>query len=185
MKKLLLALAATAVLAGCASAPSNGLEPIPTTTDNVTVQRTNTAADVFAKTLRAAKPGSPIVVASLVSVDDLTQSSSFGRMVGEQVAARLAERAIPVVELKLRNSLFMSRTGGEFLLSREVMDLTLDHKAEVVIVGTYAVMGGDVLVTLKAVDVRDNTILTGYTYTVPYSTVRASLTQPQTQPSKR
>jgi len=181
MKKLLLALLATAALAGCASAPRDGLPPAPVGTSNPTVVRTNEAADYFARVLQATKPSTPLVVASLVSVDDLSQSSSFGRMVGEQIAARLAERGVPVVELKLRNSLFMSRAGGEFLLSREVKDLTLDHKAQVVLVGTYSVMGSDVLVTLKAVDVRDNTILTGHSYTVSYNAVRFMLEPPGTR----
>lgn len=175
MKKLLLALSVTAALAGCVSTPKNALEPIPPTTANPTVKSTNDAADFFAKVLRTAKPTAPIVVASLVNVDDLSQSSSFGRMVSEQIAARLAEREIPVKELKLRNSLYMSRTGGEFLLSREVKDLTTDLKAEIVIVGTYAIMGPDVMVTLKAVNVNDNTVVTGHTYTVSRSSVRTML----------
>jgi TolB-like protein len=181
MKKLLLALLATAALAGCASAPASGPLPAPVGSSNPTVVRTNEAADYFARVLQSAKPTTPLVVASLVSVDDLSQSSSFGRMVGEQIAARLAERGVPVVELKLRNSLFMSRAGGEFMLSREVKDLTLDHKAEVVLVGTYSVMGSDVLVTLKAVDVRDNTIVTGHSYTVSYNAVRFMLEPPGTR----
>jgi hypothetical protein len=114
----------------------------------------------------AAAKGQPIVVATLVDVDDLERSSSFGRIVSEQVASRLAVLGYTPVELKLRGNVYVRAPQGELLLSREVTRVAREHGAPVVIVGTYARAEHQVFVSLKAVAVDENRILSGYDYAV-------------------
>lgn len=85
---------------------------------------------------------------------------------GEQIGARLAARDIPVREVKLRDSLFVSERGGEFILSREAKDLSASYRAKVVIAGTYAVSASDVLITLKAIDANTGMVVTGTSFAV-------------------
>ena len=86
----------------------------------------------------------PIVVASFVDVSDLTKSSAFGRIMAEQVGSRLAQKGYKVVEIKLRHSsIFVDpENKGEFLLSRNIKEISAVHKASVVVVGTYAYAPG-------------------------------------------
>lgn len=117
----------------------------------------------------------PIVVASLVGIDDLS-SSRLGRMISEQLATRLTMRGYSVVELKLRDSIFVKQSQGELLLSREVKDITLNHKAQAVLVGTYAVSNGRVYVTVKLVGTNDNMAIAAKDYVLPLdSNVRSLL----------
>lgn len=178
IKKVLLACMAAATLAGCATQQAQSPSLLAKAeVESPLIARSNDAADLLAQALgqSAIATGTPVVVASLASVDNLTRSSTFGRAVGEQIAARLASRGVPVVELKLRNSVFMSKDGGEFMLSREVKDLTQSYKTNIVVAGTYAEANSNVVVTLKAVDVTSNRVLTGFTYSVPKAEVTGML----------
>lgn len=116
-----------------------------------------------------------LMVATLVNVDSLGESSRLGRTISEQVQARLTHHGYKVIELKLRGSLFVKKEQGELLLSREVQDLRADHKAQAVVVGTYSVAKQFVYVNLKMVD-TDNLAVGAYDYTLPLDrNVRALL----------
>lgn len=168
MKLAISLLAAVIFAAGCTTAPvSDPSLSIPFGSGSSLVTRVTQAADGLATSL-ATQLGenAPVLVASAVSVDSITSSSTFGRAIGEQVAARLAARGISVLELKLRSSVYISNGGGEFMLSREVKDLSKTHRAQVVVSSTYATVGSHVIVTLKAIEVASNRVLTGQTFSI-------------------
>lgn len=105
----------------------------------------------------------PILVATLVNIDSLTESSRLGRIISEQLQARLSQHGYAVVELKIRGNLFVKQDQGELLLSREIKDITTSHKAQAVVVGTYAVASNNVFINLKVVG-TDNIIIGTYDY---------------------
>jgi TolB-like protein len=109
----------------------------------------------------------PLLVATMVSIDSLNQSSRLGRLVSEQYAARLTQLGYYVVEMKLRNNIYIREGTGELLLSRDVRDLSKSHNAQVVVVGNYAVASGYVYLTLKAVAVADNRVIAATNYLLP------------------
>ena len=111
----------------------------------------------------------PLLVATIVNIDSLGQSSRFGRLISEQVATRLTQLGYSVVEMKLRNDVYIQEGTGELLLSRDVRNLSKTHNAQVVVVGNYAVAAGYVYVylTLKAVTVTDNRVVTAVNYLLP------------------
>jgi len=104
----------------------------------------------------------PIIVASLVSVDNIHQSSTFGRMSAEIIANRFSQLGYPVKELKMnQNQIYIKRNEGEFILSRDIQDIATKHDVQAVVVGTYAVGSAgyrDIHVCLKIVDPVSNII---------------------------
>lgn len=161
----ILALSLTVALAGCSSMTTAPEAPV-----SEMVAASNNAADAMARALAVnLAPNAPILVATVVRVDDLAKSSNFGRMVSEQVAARLTVKGRSVVEVKLRDSLYVSKEQGEMLLSREVRELSRTQKAQAVVVGTYAISVNEVFVTLKVVHVASNTVIAAHSYSVPRS----------------
>lgn len=112
----------------------------------------------------------PIVVASFVDVSDLTKSSAFGRIMSEQVGSRLAQKGYKVIEMKLRqNSIFVDpENKGEFLLSRNIKDISVTHKASVVIVGTYAKGHDKVYVSARMVNPVDSIIMSSCDYELDF-----------------
>jgi len=112
-------------------------------------------------------PQQAVLVASLVNVDRLNESSRFGRLVGEQIAGRLVQKGVRVTELKLRDSVVMHREQGELLLSRELREVSQAHQAQAVLVGTYAVSARQVYVSLKLVLPEGNAVVAAHNYAVP------------------
>lgn len=109
----------------------------------------------------------PILVATLVNVDRLTESSRLGRIFSEQIAGRMVQRGLRVVELKLRDSVSLQRDQGELLLSREVRDVGQSHDAQAVLVGTYAASATALYISLKLVTPAGNAVVAAHDYAVP------------------
>lgn len=106
----------------------------------------------------------PLLVATLVDQEDLGESSRLGRLFSEHYASRLSQRGVRVVELKLREQLFMKQSAGALLLSREVRDLSQAHNAQAVVVGTYTSSGQTLYISLKLVRPEGNTVVSAHDY---------------------
>ena len=110
----------------------------------------------------------PILVASFVNIDNVQRSSTFGRVIAEQMASRLSQKGYKVIEMKMRSdSIFIKEQTGELMLSRELRQISQKHKAYAVIVGTYGVSKYVVYLTAKLIRTKDNVILSAYDYSLP------------------
>lgn len=155
---LLVALAAA--LPGCASIYNDA----PVKSDLIAVN--HQAADALLDKVRL-DPTQPVLVATFVNVDALTESSRLGKLFAEQVAGRIANRGIPVTELKLREQLFIKRATGALLLSDEVRDLSRNHRAQAVVVGTYASSGKVLYLNLKLIQPEGSLVIAAHDYALP------------------
>ena len=82
----------------------------------------------------------PIIVTSLVDVDDLSKSSSMGRMASEIIANKLSQQGFAVKELKMgKNKIFVKEGMGEFILSRKIKEIAESYDVQAVLAGTYAI----------------------------------------------
>ncbi|MCB2181738.1 MAG: hypothetical protein KQH63_06925 [Desulfobulbaceae bacterium] len=109
----------------------------------------------------------PILTASFVNIDNLEKSSTLGRAIAEYVASRFVQKNFKVVELKLRNTVYIKEKSGEFLLSREIRDISTEHEVKALVVGTYSIAKNMVYVSARVVDPADATILATYDYSIP------------------
>lgn len=101
----------------------------------------------------------PIGVATFVDLDNLYHSSSFGRMVGEQLMSELAMRGYNVVELRRAQSIQILESQGEFGLSREVPLLKEFQDLSGIIVGTYVSSPVRVYINARLIDPATSLIL--------------------------
>lgn len=159
MKKLLTILLFGLALSGCASVE------VPQARSNL-IAANYEAVDALLAGMPMATD-QPLLVATLVNVDVLTESSRLGRLFSEQIAARLTKRGFPVKELKLRENLFMKQSEGELLLSREVGEVSRAQNARAVVVGTYAASNSMLYVNLKLVNPNGNVVLAAHDYALP------------------
>lgn len=101
-----------------------------------------------------------VIVATFVDVNDLEKSSTFGRIIAEQISSRLSQRGYKVTEVKFRqNSVFMEKKKGEFLLSRELRNISKKHNASVVVVGTYGEAYNAMYVSARIITPSDSAII--------------------------
>ena len=109
----------------------------------------------------------PLISASFANIDNLSISSTFGRMASEVISAGLTERGYRVIEVKMRDSLFIKQGAGEFMLSRQVQDVSEAHNAQAVLLGTYAVGGNNIYINTRLVRSTDNIVLGSHDLKLP------------------
>jgi TolB-like protein len=125
-------------------------------------------------------PQHPIIVATLVNINALEESSALGRLVSEQLGARFAQQGYKVVELKIRQKLYMKRNEGELMLTREIRDIAQQHNAQALIIGTYTEGADRVFINLKLTQVETNIALAAVDYALPLDmNIRALLFRPE------
>ncbi len=95
---------------------------------------------------------------TFVNLDDLNRSSTFGRLCSEQLSAELLQLGANVVELRRTKEITITPQAGELGLSRMIEELSQGHQANVVLVGTYAVTPGQVVLSARLVRAGDNQV---------------------------
>ena len=108
-----------------------------------------------------------LIVTSFADIDNLKNSSTLGRIIAQQVGSGFASRGHPVIELLLRDTVYIGVKEGEFLLSRALKDLSIEHDAQGVIVGTYAIGSNNVFVTTKLIRASDSVVLASEDFILP------------------
>jgi TolB-like protein len=109
----------------------------------------------------------PLIAATFVNIDDLEQTSSFGRIISKQVASRFTQCGFSIIEMLFRHNVFIKQDTGEFLLSRELRNISSEHNAQAVIVGTYAVGRKTVYVNALLIRAVDSIVIASHDYTLP------------------
>lgn len=124
------------------------------------------------------QPGARMIAASFADINHLEQSSNFGRMATQHLVSQFTLQGYDFVEMLLRKSVYIDASEGEFLLSRELSEISQTHNAPVVLVGTYAVAGNNVFVTAKLVRSDSNLIVASYDYAIPITRDMRDLLRP-------
>ena len=167
---LITALAAAAVLAGCANnAPPVRVEPTyQEASSSQFIQSSRDAVATLTAGFEMSTLGTgPVLVATVVNVNDMSRSAPLGRTLSEQYASHMAALGFNVKELKLRGDVFVKEGAGELLLSREIKDIARNHNAAMVLVGTYSAAANYTYVSLKLVRTEDSRIIRGHDYALP------------------
>jgi curli biogenesis system outer membrane secretion channel CsgG len=168
---LLTALAAAALLAGCNTAPTTTARAEPTYQEAASAPFLQSSRDAITKLTAGfdlgTLDGGPVLVATIVNVNDLSRSAPLGRTLSEQYASHMAATGFNVKEVKLRGDVFVKEGTGELLLSREIKDIARNHNASLVLVGTYSAAASYTYVSLKLVRTEDSRIVRGYDYALP------------------
>jgi len=109
----------------------------------------------------------PIVVATSVNVDDLGESSTFGRLASQLVASRLAQRGYLVRDVTYTRVLSVTPETGEMVLSREASKLAAQYDAQAVVAGAYAVGGEKIYLNLRLLSASDGRVLSAVDLAIP------------------
>jgi hypothetical protein len=125
------------------------------------------AAQTMAERAGTLAKDRPIVVSTIVSIDDLDESSTFGRLASQLVANRLAQRGYMVRDLTYMRALTVTPHTGELVLSRDAAKILTDVNAQAVVAGTYAVGGRQIYVSLRLLRADDGQLLSTADVVVP------------------
>ncbi|MDL2271778.1 hypothetical protein LJC23_01955 [Desulfovibrio sp. OttesenSCG-928-I05] len=103
--------------------------------------------------------GTVALPTSFVHQDDFTQTSSLGRFVAEQLFHEFTQRGFPVREYRLGSMVRVKEGQGEFLLSRDVADISAKNSGLVFVVGTYYVDRDAVFMNARLIRGTDGGVL--------------------------
>lgn len=168
--KILLTLALGMFLAGCMTAVEKRREEIQLKylSESDLLEQNYAAADQLLTQFEGRLDRSlPILVTTIVDIDDLYASSTLGRISSEQIAARFTAAGYKVIEMKFGDSIYMKRNQGELVLTREIIHVAKQNDAQAVVVGSYGVSQLQVFFNAKLVKPDDeNAVLGSVNYPV-------------------
>nr|WP_290693377.1 FlgO family outer membrane protein [Halomonas sp. UBA3074] len=122
---------------------------------------------------------SPMIAATFVSIDNLSQSSTLGRISSEIMASALSRQGMQVREVKMRDSMFIEESVGELILSRQVQRLSAQHNARSILMGTYAQGQDYIYVSARVVRAGDAMVLGSADFRLPLNNNTLSLLEGQ------
>lgn len=141
-------------------------------------QYINTASDRFGTKLMAAEifknlRGGPtvaadhtVVVTTFVDLNDLEKTSVFGRMMAEKLLNELNRQGFQVVEVRRAQDLFIKKSVGEMILTRDIEELAKKTNARSVLAGTYVATTEAVIINARLIDIKSPEIISSVSYEV-------------------
>lgn len=100
----------------------------------------------------------PAIATTFADLNDLTETSPFGRLVGEHLMHELQLRGWTVTDIRLTRDVIVN-SSGEFSLSRDISRLRQSHPAANVITGTYSNTNDGVLLNIRVLDLASGRVV--------------------------
>jgi len=100
---------------------------------------------------------STFIVTSFSNLNNLAETTSFGRLVAENVIHELQVRNWKVFEVRLTRDVVINETG-EFSLSRDIKKIKELYKVGGIVTGTYSIAGNHVIVNAKVIDISSGLV---------------------------
>ena len=101
----------------------------------------------------------PCIVTTFVDIDNLEESSRFGRVLAESVGSELFRLGADVKDVRPSKALYFQPGTGELILSRKAKRLAASVSARAVLVGTYTKAADSVIVTARLIDLYNGKVL--------------------------
>lgn len=123
-------------------------------------EKINSIASELFRRMREFDPeNKTVAVTTFVRLDDLEASSSFGRFVAERLSMELHNLGFNIRELRQRKEIEFKKTKGEFALTRNSKELMKRFQVDALLTGTYLVVGNEVVVNAKFIDIDSSRVI--------------------------
>ncbi len=106
----------------------------------------------------------PIVVTTFVDLNNLAESSVFGRILAERVLNELHKAGFTVSEIRKGRDIFIREELGELILTRDAKEALSRLNARAILAGTYVVTVHGVAVNARLIDINSPLILSSSAY---------------------
>ena len=117
------------------------------------------ADQLTAKVKASGRENTVALMTTLVPVDDIYKSTSFGRVCAEQLMTEMDKQGIKVIEARKTEDYLIKDHNGEFALSRDLKRIGAQFSADAVLVGTYAKSKDQMLINVRLVDLKDSGVI--------------------------
>ncbi|MGR9114962.1 MAG: FlgO family outer membrane protein [Gammaproteobacteria bacterium] len=163
-------------LAGCSPFYYSSNEP----DDEDLVQVSYRAVDDLLLNLKQPLPkGSLVVINSLVNVDDLSQTFSFGRILSDQISSAFHRSGYRIMGMELPTEIFVKNDSGILHLSDETKEALNNVGASALVVGVFAPGKRNAYVSLRVVDIASQNFISTTDLSVPMGPDAKQLLKPK------
>lgn len=152
----------TTVLSGCSTSAQKPVKDV----DLVEVSY-DAVERLLEQSSQPIPKGSLIVVSTLVNVDDMNQTSAFGRIVSDQIASAFNNSGYRIKGMEMQTALFVKEKSGMLHLSDETKETLGKHNASALVAGVFAAGRRTAYVSLRIVDLNSKNIISSTDYSVP------------------
>ncbi|WP_198304612.1 FlgO family outer membrane protein [Arcobacter vandammei] len=101
----------------------------------------------------------PVLITSFVRLDQLKETSEFGRVLGESLINDLSNRGFNVIEYRGQMAVSINEKG-EYFISRKPHEIKSSAPNTYVVVGTYSRQAGKVILNARIIDNISGKIIT-------------------------
>jgi TolB-like protein len=115
-------------------------------------------ADQLERNVERSSLSNTFLVTSFTNLNNISETSSFGRLMSENMMHELQVRKWQVFDIRLAKDILVNETG-EFSLSRDVSRIKDAYTIGGVITGTYTLAGKNIIVNARVIDINHGTIL--------------------------
>lgn len=122
----------------------------------------------------------PILVATVVSMDDLGRSSTFGHLASHLVANKLSQSGYSIKDVTYLRAWRLKPGTGEMVLSEDAARVSASLNAQAVVAGTYAVAGRNIYLSLRMLRAVDGQIISSADVTIPLNHNTETIVEPTT-----
>lgn len=166
---------ATAALAGCNRAYYSS-EPDDEDLVEVSYQ---TVEDLLLNLKQPLPKGSLVVINSLVNVDDLSQTFSFGRILSDQISSAFHRSGYRIMGMELPTEIFVKNESGILHLSDETKEALHNVGASALVVGVFAPGKRNAYISLRVVDIASQNFISTTDLSVPMGPDAKQLLKPK------
>lgn len=92
-----------------------------------------------------------LLLTTMVDIDNLYQTSRFGRTLTDALAGRLFRHGFGIVEVRKASHLMVKEGSGELMLTRDIKLMAGEQNVEAVVVGTYSLTPNSVIVSIRMI----------------------------------
>ena len=103
--------------------------------------------------------GEKVILATMVNLDDLLDTSSFGRVMTESLATSLFRHGLRVAEVRKANSLLVKGKTGEFFLTRNGAQMAKSQNVQAIVTGTYSLTPTTVIINVRLLEAASEEVL--------------------------
>lgn len=100
-----------------------------------------------------------IILTTFVNLDDLYQTSGFGRSMAEALSTELFKQGYRILEIRKTPKVYVKNRKGELALSRDASLLARQQGARAILTGTYALTPSTVLLNVKILSAFSRDVL--------------------------
>jgi TolB-like protein len=153
-------------------------EPLPVHQSRTAVGNFNSMmiflADQLERNVDRKILGNTFIVSTFSNLNKLGESSSLGRLVGENIIHEMKVRKWNVFDVRLTRDIIITE-AGEFSLSRDIKKIRDAYKIGGIITGTYSSADSSIIVNARAIDIDTGLIVSTAQVHIPINNFTEAL----------